>query len=162
MTNQLFRQKSLDRISSPEELHDYMRVTSPRLWMILGAIVLLLAGFIVYASTATMENTLPIKVEVANISLTAPEEDGVSGMDSVCVTRAELPESYQRILQTGMVMRLGDEHGKIEFLATFDDENGSKLNVIFEMENPNFYLPDGIYDGVLVLESTTPISFLWN
>ena len=41
MENGLFRKKSMERISSPEELHDYMRVTSPRLWMILGASVLL-------------------------------------------------------------------------------------------------------------------------
>ena len=47
MENGLFRKKSLERISSPEELHDYMRVTSPRLWMILAAIVVLLVGFIV-------------------------------------------------------------------------------------------------------------------
>ena len=31
MQNELFRQKSIERISSPEALHDYMRVTSPRL-----------------------------------------------------------------------------------------------------------------------------------
>ena len=64
MENPLFRKKSLDHISSPEELHDYMRVTSPRLWMILAAIIVLLAGFAVYASTATMENTMPIRVQV--------------------------------------------------------------------------------------------------
>jgi threonine dehydratase len=44
MENGLFRQKSMDHISSPESLHDYMRVTSPRLWMILAAIVALLEG----------------------------------------------------------------------------------------------------------------------
>ena len=38
----LFRKKSLDRISSPEELHDYLRVTSPSLWMVLAAIMVLL------------------------------------------------------------------------------------------------------------------------
>ena len=65
MESQLFRKKSMERISSPEELHDYMRVTSPRLWMILAAIVALLAGFIVYASTATLENTMPLKVEAS-------------------------------------------------------------------------------------------------
>jgi hypothetical protein len=47
MDNQLFRKKSIDRISSPEKLEDYMRVTSPRLWMLLSAIVILLVGFLV-------------------------------------------------------------------------------------------------------------------
>ena len=58
MENQLFRKKSLESISSPEEMHDYMRVTTPRLWMLLTAIVVLVAGFIVYASMTTLENTI--------------------------------------------------------------------------------------------------------
>ena len=40
----LFRQKSLDRISSPEQLNDYIRVSTPSVWMVLIAIVILLAG----------------------------------------------------------------------------------------------------------------------
>ncbi len=63
MENDLFRKKSLDHISSPEEMHDYMKVTSPRIWMILGAVLLLLAGFIVYFATTTMENTYSMKME---------------------------------------------------------------------------------------------------
>ena len=73
MDNGLFRKKSMDRISSPEALHDYMRVTSPRLWMILAAIVLLLGGFVVYASTAKMENTIPLRVTVETYHMTAEE-----------------------------------------------------------------------------------------
>ena len=51
MDNQLFRRKSLDHISSPEELHDYIRVPGPRVWMLLAAVLVLLAGFIAYAGT---------------------------------------------------------------------------------------------------------------
>ena len=76
MQNGLFRQKSIERISSPEALHDYMRVTSPRLWMILAAVVLLLGGFIAYASTAKMENTMPIKVTVETYHMTEEETQG--------------------------------------------------------------------------------------
>ncbi len=49
MENGLFRKKSLERISSPEQLHDYMHVTSPRLWMLLIAVAVLLIGFLAYA-----------------------------------------------------------------------------------------------------------------
>ncbi len=62
MNHQLFRKESIDRISSPEELHDYMRVTSPKLWMVLSAVDVMLLGFIVYASTSVMESTIDIKV----------------------------------------------------------------------------------------------------
>ena len=40
----LFRQKTLDRISSPEKLTDYLRVTNPGIWIFLAAVIVLLAG----------------------------------------------------------------------------------------------------------------------
>ncbi len=63
MENNLFRKKSLDHISSPEEMHDYMRVTSPRVWMLLSAILLLLGGFVFFIATANMESTYALKAE---------------------------------------------------------------------------------------------------
>ena len=37
MSDQIFRKKSLDRISSPEQLNDYIRMANPGIWMILTA-----------------------------------------------------------------------------------------------------------------------------
>ena len=39
MSDQIFRKKSLDRISSPEQLNDYIRVANPGIWMILAAVI---------------------------------------------------------------------------------------------------------------------------
>ena len=64
MDSKLFRKESLERFSSPEALHDYLRVTSPRMWMVLTAVLLLTAGFVFYASSATMEETLPVQVRI--------------------------------------------------------------------------------------------------
>ena len=44
--SELFRKKSMDRVSSPEQLNDYIRVTSPGLWLVLAAVVILLAGML--------------------------------------------------------------------------------------------------------------------
>ena len=97
MSNELFRQKSLERISSPEELHDYMRVTSPRLWMILTAIVVLLAGFIVFAATTRMESTEKIQVRVTGNSY-------ITG---------RIPAGREDLVSVGMPVRIGDISGKI-------------------------------------------------
>ncbi len=153
MESQLFRQKSMERISSPEELHDYMRVTSPRLWMILAAIIALLAGFIVYASTATLENTMPIKVQLQTYDW---EENGqIAKRTFVDCT---LPIAELEVIQPGMAIRIAGQEGTVNSLYT----SGDQLGVLFDMENEYLGLPDGTYDGELVLESTTPISFLWN
>mgnify|MGYP007122110349 CR=1 FL=1 len=42
--NSIFRKKSLDRIESPEQLNDYIRVTSPGIWIFLAAAIVLLVG----------------------------------------------------------------------------------------------------------------------
>ena len=159
MENQLFRQKSMERISSPEELHDYMRVTGPKLWMILGAIAVLLIGFIVYASTATLENTLPIKVEV-DVYETTPEYRAEGGEAQFVTVYCHLPLSWLDTVKTGMTVRIGKEKGTIGWIATVEGEE--EISLIIDMENEYVPLQSGTYDAELVLESTTPISFLWN
>lgn len=57
MNESIFRQKSLDRISSPEEIDNYIRVTRPSLWLALGVIILLLAALILWSVTARIEAT---------------------------------------------------------------------------------------------------------
>ena len=47
--NTLFREKSLEKVSSPEALNDYIRVTTPSVWIVLIALVLLLVGMLVWS-----------------------------------------------------------------------------------------------------------------
>ena len=165
MQNDLFRKKSLERISSPEELHDYMRVTTPRLWMLLTAIILLLAGFIEYASIANLENTMKIKVMVDNIDPIEDDNGEPVKMATTSIFFATLPISYKDTVETNMKVRIGKEEGKVDMLAIVnsDESDGQQgLSLIISMDNSSLTLPDGEYDAELVLEATTPISFLWN
>lgn len=54
MDKKLFREKNVKRVSSPEELNDYMRVTSPSVWAILISVIIFLAGFTVWGITGTV------------------------------------------------------------------------------------------------------------
>lgn len=159
MENGLFRKKSLEHISSPEELHDYMRVTSPRIWMILGAIIVLLAGFIVFASTTTMENVMPIRVEIQTVE-SSEEPQGDSAEDRYTLASCHLPLSEIDRVKTGMEVRIAGEKGRVRWIVTSDADNEFVFQI--EMEQGYVPMPDGEYDAELVLETTTPISFLWN
>ncbi len=53
--NGIFREKSLKRVTSPEELNDYIHVTSPSVWIVLAAAVILLAGLLAWAVFGTVE-----------------------------------------------------------------------------------------------------------
>ncbi len=51
----IFREKSIERISSPEELNDYIRVTTPSVWLVLAALIVLLAGMLAWSALGTVE-----------------------------------------------------------------------------------------------------------
>ena len=53
----VYREKSLERVSSPEQLNDYIRVTTPSVWLVLAAVILLLAGMVAWSILGTVEAT---------------------------------------------------------------------------------------------------------
>ena len=53
--NTIFREKSVARISSPEELNDRIRVATPSLWLVLAALIILLAGMLAWSVFGTVE-----------------------------------------------------------------------------------------------------------
>lgn len=146
MEKTLFRKESYDRISSPEQMRDYMRVTSPRLWMLLAAMIALLAGFLVYASTTMMETTL-------ELSATADQ----SGVIQAAVT----PEQA-RNLEIGMKVRIGGKNARVaEIVQMLGGETGKQTIVLIEPEE-DLVLPEGLYQATVVTESISPIDFLMN
>ena len=51
----MFRQKSLDSINSPEQLTEYLRVTTPGIWAILAAVIILLGGLFAWSMVGELE-----------------------------------------------------------------------------------------------------------
>ena len=45
----IFREKSIERVTSPEKLNDYIKVTRPSVWLILLATLILIVGTSVWA-----------------------------------------------------------------------------------------------------------------
>ena len=45
----VFREKSLERVTSPEQLNDYIKVTTPSVWLILFATLILIVGTLFWA-----------------------------------------------------------------------------------------------------------------
>ena len=65
MEQSIFRKSSLERVSSPEQLNDYIRVTNPGVWLVLAAVVILLAGACVWGVFARLDTTISVPVEVS-------------------------------------------------------------------------------------------------
>ena len=132
-TQTVFRKKTLDRISSPEQLTDYLRVTNPGIWVILAAVILLLAGVFTWSMVGTLETKAEVRVLVS---------------DHTAQVIALGPET----LAEGMPLRVGGQDCIIA--CTGADEYG-RLTGTAEVS-----LPDGTYEGSVVVEAVHPISFL--
>ena len=131
--NQVFRQKTLDRISSPEQLTDYLKVTSPGVWVILITVILLLAGLIVWSTIGNLETTEEVKIMVQS---------------NQAVILSENVDKYKE----GMDVRVKDKKYDIEHI-TMTEYGYSYAS--FETE-----LPDGEYTAEVVTEVVHPIDFL--
>ena len=132
-TQTVFRKKTLDRISSPEQLTDYLRVTNPGIWVVLAAVILLLAGVFAWSMVGTLETKAEVKVVVSDH------------------TAQIVPLSSETLVE-GMPLRVSGRDYQIAFAQT--DEYGRSVG----MAEVN--LPDGTYDGTVVTEAVRPISFL--
>ena len=53
--SRIFREKSMDRVKGPESLNDYIRVTSPSVWIALLALVVLLLGMLAWSVFGRIE-----------------------------------------------------------------------------------------------------------
>jgi hypothetical protein len=60
----LFREKSLEAVESPESLNDYLRVTSPGVWLIMSAVIALLVGGILWSIFGHIRTTADFAVAV--------------------------------------------------------------------------------------------------
>lgn len=129
----IFRKKTLDRISSPEQLTDYLRVTNPSVWVILAIVILLLGSLVAWSAIGTLETKSNVKVSVQDHTAMVLSPDGAE-------------------LKTGMPLRVSGQDVLIASAET--DEYGRYVGVA------ELALPDGIYDGTVVIETLHPIEFL--
>ncbi|MBQ7588660.1 MAG: hypothetical protein IJT37_11625 [Lachnospiraceae bacterium] len=58
MNKSIFREKSIERISSPEKIDDYMKITGISMWLILGCILMLLTGAVIWGFTGRIEDEI--------------------------------------------------------------------------------------------------------
>lgn len=132
-TQTVFRKKTLDRISSPEQLTDYLRVTNPGIWVVLVAVILLLAGVFTWSMVGTLETKTDVKIVVSDHT-------------------AQIIPLGSEALAEGMPLRVSGHEYRIAYAES--DDYGRSVGAA-EVD-----LPDGTYDGIVVTEAVHPISFL--
>lgn len=157
MSNNLFREKSLKRISSPEQLNDYIRVSNPSVWLLLIAVLLLLAGVCVWGITGSLDTVVSAAAIAENGDVTAYiPQDAASrvqaGMD------VSIGENAGRVLEiSDQPLRLGEDFS--EAALRMGGLNAGEWVYAAALDVP---CNDGVYTAEIVTERVSPISFVLN
>ena len=138
MDQKLYRQKSIDRISSPEQLNDYLRVTNVSVWVILAAVIILLAGLLVWSSIATIESYTEGSAQVQNGVMTIRFHD----------------QQFTNKVEKGMPVRAGDTETVVASIG--HDADGLII------ATANTTLSDGFYPVRVCYKQTQILSLLFN
>ena len=158
MDSGLFRQKSLDKVSSPEQMNDYIKVTGPGVWLVLAAVIALLAGLIIWSVLGRLETTVTaaavagpdgaVVCYIAEDDLDAVRTGQtvhVDGQDYALADVAARPVAADESFDSYALHVGGLEAGQWVYPAALDGT-----------------LPEGVYEARVVVDSVSPISFLLN
>ena len=157
MNNQIFRKKSIDRMSSPEQLNDYIKVTNPGVWMALAAIVILLIGVCVWGVFGKLETKLPVA---------AVSQDGQ--------TVLYVKEDNIASVRENMSVYVGDETDKVtsvssqpvavtEEISEYARHTGElSIGEWVYIVQIDGNMPDGAYKAQIVTDSVSPLYFVFN
>ncbi len=152
----LFREKSLEAIESPESLNDYLRVTSPGVWLVMAAVIAVLIGGILWGVFGSIDTTVQLAV-------------ASEGGQAVCYVPYD---SLEQVMASGEIT----VDGKSYPLRQAADVN---VTIVSEEMNPYIRvtgrlqlgdvtvavplasgLADGVYAGTVVTERLRPMSLL--
>ena len=146
----------MEKVSSPEQLNDYIRVSNPGVWIALTAVIVLLVGVCVWGIFGRLETT---------VGSAAVIKDGVMTI--------YIKEEHLGKIEEGMTIRVKDREYLITSVETaprtipegFDEYmlHLSGMHVgewVFGVTAMDTDLADGVYKAEIVVESIAPMSFI--
>lgn len=139
MDNELFRKKSIDKIKSPDNLDELIRVSNPGVWLLLVSVIVLLVGMCLWGIWGRIDSTLETTVYV---------ENGVV----ICNVSQENATS----VKPGMTVKFGEYEATLSELLEKEGDN-----YYFTIQTQDAPV-NGLYEGKIVISTTKPISFVLN
>lgn len=158
MGSTIFREKSLKKIASPEQMNDYIRVSSPSVWMVLTAVIVLLAGVCVWGMFGHLDTAVQTGGVCADGRLTVLvgeedhdkiKENAVISVDGVEYAVAEI---------TSAPIRVDDQIDPyVVHLAGFTEGDW-----VYRLYADVPGLADGVYAASVITERVRPLDFVLN
>lgn len=123
------------KITTPDELSSYLKITNVGVWIVLFSVALLFIGLFIWAASGTLETTVEAKIIV---------KDHLANVVVI--------GDYS--LQAGDTVRIPSDEFNIASVKYDEYDRPVGLAEVT--------LPDGKYDGTVVKDKIYPIDFLLN
>ncbi len=153
----IFRDKSIERVSSPDELNDYVKLSNPGVWFILASILVILLGACFFGVFGYVESSVPAVGIARNGKM-------------VCLVKKE----YGDRLSRDMKLRIDNEEYNVSLRnskpATVWDTTDSYTLFLGDMQPGEWVyeidvdgsFSDGSYEATLITEKISPMAFLFD
>ena len=134
----VYRKTSMERISSPEQLNDYLRVTNPAVWIVLAAVAALLVGTLIWGCFTYIGSAV----------------DGVATVEDGVMTVRFADPALEKNVEAGMSVTVGETASAIASVGRTEDGR-----LFAQAETA---LADGTYEATVQYKRTQIISMLLN
>ncbi len=156
MEKHIFRKSSIDSVSSPEQLNDYVKVSNPSVWMILSAVIVLLIGVCVWGIFGRLDTTVKTAALCENGTL------------SVYIKEADIPKVAEgmEITVNGKNFTLSEVSQAPVCVDGLDEyllfKGGFQAGEWVYTAAASVDIPNGVYSVEIIVESVSPMSFVMN
>lgn len=138
MSESIFREQSLNKVKSPDNLNEYIQIASPGVWTLLAAILFLLLGFCLWGIFGQIQTVVPAEATCSSGVITCRLTDGDAAL-----------------VQPGMTVLIDGQKATVSQVTV----RGGGSTCTISSPVP---LADGTYSAQIEVETIRPISFLLN
>ena len=152
----VFRDKSIERISSPDLLNDYVKLSDPGVWFVLAAAMIILIGACIFGIFGHVDSTVPgvgISKKGKMVCLVKKEYGDRFSDDMEAKIDGEKHRAFLRGDTPKTVWNTTDAYS----LYVGDMQPGEW---VYELDIEGTF-EDGTYTVSLVTEKLSPLSFLF-
>ncbi len=165
MNNDLFRKESLNNMSSPEQLNDYIKVSNPSIWLILISICILLISFLVWCFAGNIPTTIDNNAAIINNQIICYlDSDDASkvrpgmnvstsnGLNGVVESIDNIPLSSNEV----------SSQIKSDYIFQYLCKSEWNIKVTISISDNNSTINNELIEISIITDTVKPISFLFN
>ena len=156
----LYREKTVDKFTSAEELNHYTKANHPSLWIFLSALLCVAVGFLIWTFVGdiaiSVYGSTSVENNVATIFIRSKDAERVKAGQEIEINGSIFTVKYKESESYKLTQELIDNNKYLVELGGFS--LGDWLTRVYSDAN----ISNGSYKAEITIERVKPIKFIFN